>query len=205
MNKQNNFSELYKSAFDNISASDELVRKVKSMTETKPKKKIYAIRKVLYVAAAIVILLVASNVITYAATGETWAEMVLVNLTIDGEKTEVPMKHTVTDDGEEIYEYSFDDKDSGHSIVISAEGDVDLNDLNDYDIAVNTQGYDVVEEDGKTYILCLENDFRLDITEDIKDGKAEGTFENNGEKLGYTVEETSEGMYSITLNSDTAE
>ena len=80
MNKYKDNYDFYKSTFDEIHASDELLRKVKNMTEAKPKKKIYAVRKVLYVAAAVVIMLVASNAIVYAATGETWVEKIAVHV-----------------------------------------------------------------------------------------------------------------------------
>ncbi len=196
MNTQKNNFELYRSAFDEVHASDELMRKVKNMTESKPKKKIYVFRKVLYVAAAVAVLLVASNVITYAATGETWVEQVMVNITLNGEQTEVPITHTVNDDGSQEYEYNYEvkDGDGTPAVNFSIEGD------DPSYMEINTHSYDVVNEDEKTYFVdtCDEN-LKVDITEDIKDGTAEGTFEQYGLKYNFTIEESDDG-YLISVD-----
>ena len=55
MNKFKNNKEFYKSTFDDIHASDELLRKVQAMNKEKTNKKTHAVRKVIYIVAAAVI------------------------------------------------------------------------------------------------------------------------------------------------------
>lgn len=83
MNQYKSNHEFYQSVFDEVHASDKLIMKVQNMTNNKTKKKIYAIRKVAFVAAAIIMVLVISNAVAYAATGATWIEH-LVTATVNG-------------------------------------------------------------------------------------------------------------------------
>ena len=96
MNKFKNNKEFYKSTFDDIHASDELLRKVQAMNKEKTNKKTHAVRKVIYIVAAAVILLVASNAVVYAATGESLFETILV-VTVDDQSNEIVKTDLVGD------------------------------------------------------------------------------------------------------------
>lgn len=83
MNQYKSNHEFYQSVFDEVHASDELIKKVQNMSNKKTKKKVYVIRKVIYVAATIMIMLIASNAVVYATTGATWIEH-LITATVNG-------------------------------------------------------------------------------------------------------------------------
>lgn len=186
MNISKNEMELYRSTFDEIHAPEELKRKVIIMAETKPKRKIYAIRKVLYVAAAIIVLFCASNIITYAATGETWIEKTVMQFCIHGEFQEVEMTKKVDENGIAAYEGDYTDENGlpVKEIIVADESDGYDNPVD----ALNTSA-EIVKENGKLYLSAwdLTKNAKIDITDDLADGKAEGTFELNDKEYTYSV------------------
>ena len=197
--------EIYVSAFDRVHTSDELKRKVLKLTETREKKKHPVLKKVVCIVAAVVLLCVLSNVIVFAATGETWVEKILVHVIIDGESKDLEMSKTVDENGGISYEAEFDDDDK-KSYYISLEGDAEIKDgdtfVFDYATADDAK---VVEENGRTY-LCLTmedfgvKDFTEDITDDFADGSATVTIHSeNGATINITVEGTVDG-YSISCD-----
>lgn len=192
MNKYKDNYEFYKSTFDEVHASDELIRKVKNMTETKPKKKIYAIRKVLYVAAAVAIMLVASNAIVYAATGETWVEQITVHVIGNGDVQDVDMVKTTDENGDVSYEMEITKKDgTQQSFAFGGVGDVDIKDGET--VVLETPGDEstLTEEDGKIFFELPNMGFKEDITDDFADGKASVTInDSNGNKLIVNIEGT---------------
>lgn len=192
MNKYKDNYDFYKSTFDEIHASDELLRKVKNMTEAKPKKKIYAVRKVLYVAAAVVIMLVASNAIVYAATGETWVEKIAVHVIANGDEQDVDVVKTTDENGNISYEMNIEEKNGvKQSFVFGGDGDVDIKDGET--IVFETPGTEPVltEEDGKIYLELPAMDIKEDITDDFADGKASVTInDTDGNKLVISIEGT---------------
>ena len=192
MNTYKDNYEFYKSTFDEVYASDELLRKVKNMTETKPKKKIYAIRKVLYVAAAIVIMLIASNAIVYAATGETWVEKITVNVIANGDNQNVDMVKTTDENGNISYEMNIEDKDGAdQSFVFGGDGDADIKDGDTVVFVAPDAEPTLTKEDGKIYFELPAMDIKEDITDDFADGKASVTIDDaDGNKLVVNIEGT---------------
>ena len=100
--------ELYKAAFDDVRAPAELMTKIDDFNrDDKPKAKRLILRRVLIAAALVIGLFAASNLVVYAATGETWVEK-LVRIEYDPQK---PMENVreyfiVNDDKlKETYEY----------------------------------------------------------------------------------------------------
>lgn len=174
MNTDKKIKELYVDVFDEVHASDELLRKVRSMTETKSKKNIRTAVKVLYAAAAVAVLLIASNVIAYAATGET-----LLRVIINGEEQTLT---TIGEDG--VYTYSLEGTD-GEQVDVIIEGE-----FGEGDTLIMNEEPDVIPEitteGDKTYLIYGET--KVDITEDMKDGSAEGEFELDGITFTYSVE-----------------
>lgn len=82
--------ELYHRACDTIHAPDALLQKVQSIQnhETKPQKRII-LRRTAIAAAAIIILLAVSNLVTLAATGNMWVSEILWH----DEKPNQPMEN----------------------------------------------------------------------------------------------------------------
>ena len=95
--------KLYRSTFDKVHASDELVGKVKNMTKVEAKKKMYVMKKVLCIAAAVAVLFAVSNFAVYAATGESWVEMLVVNVNVNGEEMDVNVKKITDENGDVKY------------------------------------------------------------------------------------------------------
>ncbi|MBQ3692767.1 MAG: hypothetical protein II931_05555 [Clostridia bacterium] len=177
MNTDERITEMYAGVFDEIHASDELLRKVSNMTETTKKKSIRTAVKVAYAAAAAAVVLVAGNVIAYASTGE-----MLLKVLINGEEQTV----SATQEQDGSYSFTCSDED-GYSYNVLVDGEIgDLD--GDPSFEVYSFAPELVKEDGKTYI-AIDEDFRADITAGLKeDGTAEGEFEYNGIKYCYIVD-----------------
>lgn len=89
----------YCDAMDKIHAPEHLQGKVKAMNR-QSKIKSFKLRKLAYVAAALGVVFVSSNAVTYAATGSTWIGKVMV--TINGEEKEMDAEYfNYTRDGVE--------------------------------------------------------------------------------------------------------
>ena len=189
MNTDKKIQELYTGVFDEVHASDELLRKVKAMTDTNKKKSIRTTVKVLYTVAAVAVLLIASNVIAYAATGGT-----LLNVIINGEEQTVT---AADENGRYTFTYGTDNEKV--DIVIDGEfSDGDTLYMNESD-AVSPE---LTKEGDKTYLVC--DDVKIDITEDMKDGSADGTFELDGIIFSYQVDSDENVMlfYDEAFDSD---
>lgn len=182
MNTDKKIQELYMDVFNEVHASDELLGKVKAMTETKKTKNIHAFVKVLYIAAAAAVLLVASNLIAYAATGET-----LLRVFVNGEEQTVTMTE---EDG--VYTYTLDTGDEDETVEVYLEGDFSDGDVLDIEIKDDILP-ELTTEEGRTYLTYDE--INIDITEDMEDGSAEGEFELDGTTFTYSVD--SEGNITI--------
>lgn len=201
MNTYKDNYEFYTSTFDEVHASDELLRKVKNMTEAKPKKKIYAVRKVLYVAAAVVVMLIASNAIVYAATGETWVEKIAVHVIANGDEQDVDVVKTTDENGNISYEMNIEEKNGvKQSFIFGGDGDVDIKDGET--IVFETPGTEptLTEEDGKIYLEISAMEFKEDITDDFADGKASVTInDTDGNKFIVNIEGTLES-YEVSYS-----
>lgn len=210
MNTDDRIRELYAGVFDEIHASDELLRKVNNMTETTKKKSIRTAVKTAYVAAAAAVLIIAGNVVAYASTGE-----MLLKIFVNGEERTVSA--TQVDDGVYTYTYQLDE-DSTDAIVIEsfdAEDDavlsINIEDDNLQSASNETKETtgiepmlqaEIVKEDGRTYLVV--NDQKIDITEDYRDGKAEGTIDIDGVTYTYDVSDDDNIYLSSEQNSQAA-
>lgn len=94
--------ELYQETFSEVHASDELKGKVKDMINNKKALRTATFKKCAAVAALAAIVFASSNVVTYAATGETWVKMVTVN--INGKKLQTPQEKKTDSEGNTYYE-----------------------------------------------------------------------------------------------------
>ena len=141
---------------------------------------------------------VLSNVVAYAANGETWIEHIFVHATINGEEQELDVAKTIDEDGNTIYDVEADIDDATNPANIIVDGD----ELNDGDVFIldTTTSPVVTEQDGRVYLDSPELDLHEDITDDFKDGKAVVEKEiTDGETLTITVEGSVE-EYTISYN-----
>ena len=91
--------ELYRETFSEVHAPDALKGKVKDMANNKKALWTATLKKCAAVAALAAIVFTSSNVVAYAATGETWVKMVTVNINgkrIDLVNTLVSLKMLIT-------------------------------------------------------------------------------------------------------------
>lgn len=193
-------SEYYKKAYDEVHAPAALLGKVMNMKkERKEIKKKNTAKRWLTAAAALALCFVASNGISYAATGETWVQKVTVYL--DGQ----PVEHEVTfhQEGDMLIgELELPDAEDASYVVVEAGDDTagDVNYSTEYTEADCTMNTELVQENGRVYLVINgDNASRVDITEDFADGSATGTYAGfEGLSLRYTVTGTVE-EYSVEL------
>lgn len=206
-------SEYYKKAYDEVHAPAALLGKVMNMKkERKEIKKKNTATKWLTAAAAMALCFVASNGISYAATGETWVQKVTIYL--NGEPVEQDV--TFHQEGDMLIgEFELEDVDNTAYVVIENDGDIP----GDVDISAYTQSpdfsqtvsdginytmsTDLVQENDRIYLVINgDNANRIDITEDFADGSATGTYTGLEDvSLRYTVTGTVE-EYDVTLESE---
>ena len=201
MNQYKSNHEFYQSAFDEVHASDELIMKVQNMTENKTKKKIYAIRKIALVAAAVMLMLVASNAIAYAATGATWIEH-LITATIDGQDRDAKLIDKYDEKGNIKSQELLIDYGNGMKEGLEWDGEYAIDPSEKIEIGfVASREPSIVKENDKVFLDWEWADIREDITEDISDGHAEVTVtDDNNEELKITVTETDD-KYKIVVSS----
>lgn len=197
MNTDTRLAENYKKAFDEIHASSQLLRKVKDMNKKEVNKKLRWAGRFGYVAAAIAAVgFISSNAIVYAATGDTWVHKAVV--IINGEEKKVDLVKKTDKDGNEIYEGTFVDE-SDQSIYL-AEDSYDKNELGGGGfVAINgdlSETASLEKENDRVYLVA--GDVRVDITEDIADGKCTGTFEHNNMNFEYEITGNIE-MHNINI------
>jgi len=203
MNKRMDEKTYYCNTFDEAGASEDLFRKVITMKHKDNYRKIRKTVRMRYagaVAALVLTVLVSSNIVTYAATGSTWIEKVMV--TVNGEEKEVDMTRYKDADGGDCYEMTVDEAGTKSiSMSMSGESNIctgsDASDPEDEDVLPETA---VTMREGRTYLEAGGQS--VDITEDMKDGVCSGSFEADGKKYLYEITGTIE---EHTINVTAAE
>lgn len=127
MNKDKPIRELYNATFQEIHASDELKGMVEDMANQKNIIWKNVWKKSVAAAAAIVVVFVAGNVVTYAAAGENLVKYVTVK--IQGENTnleqDIKLEKTVDENGQPCYRGTFGtDTEYGELEVVTDDFDV---------------------------------------------------------------------------------
>jgi uncharacterized protein YneR len=157
------------------------------------------------VAAAIAAVLFAgSNGVAYAMTGSTWVETVVAKLSINGVEQGVEMQCEVLENGTKQYSRTID-VEEGDEVTLSLVRDAVENAPN-YEISMEAAEIpgrtEIVVEDGIVYFI--DNDVKIDITEDMSVGEASGTYEKNGMVYQYEVEEEPgvPGCYELHISSE---
>lgn len=186
MNKEMKNRIYVQETFDELYAPECLRRKVMNMTKMNVKKTGMSVAKKLTVAAAFAIILFAgSNGVTYAMTGNTWVETLTAKININGIWQDVELEGEVLEDGTVQYSTTMNVSEDD-TVEIVVDSDTEAGDQAfTTDITTETGKTEVIEEDGKTYFI--DGDVKIDITEDIADGYATGSFERNGAVCQYEV------------------
>jgi len=187
---EDKMKEYVQSTFEELHAPDGLRRKVMNMSTNVTKKGMSFGKKLAVAAALAVVLFAGSNGVAYATTGSTWVETVIAKITVDGVVQDVEMDVKLREDGLVEYHGTVEVED-GHEV-----GVLILNDsvpegaaviVMEMDTNIVPERTEVIEEDGKVTLVVGE--VTIDITEDMADGTATGSFEKNGEMYQYEVKE----------------
>lgn len=177
--------EYYKNTFDEVHASDHLLRKVEAMGKEYNEKKV---RRILYkgciIAAVLAIALVSSNIITYAATGSPW---IITVTTSDGRELPAePGTYELEDGTVYTYKYVLEEQtkepNTEESSTDTAETESEAFSENMVDLLEESQAG---EEDH--LFLDINGVFRIDITDALTSESHEGIFEVNGKRYQYKV------------------
>ena len=180
MNTEKDNKTWYQHTFDEVHASEDLLRKVNAMKNENGRNKAKKTLSKGAVAAAAVALLMLSNVISYAASGRAW----ILTITLpDGETRQIEMEPGLEDGQYFVYE---DTADSAVSeSMVSTETDVTL------EISEEDSAHRLEEADGRIWLI-LDEQNRVDITDDFQDGICRGTLETDDMTWYYEVTGTPE-------------
>lgn len=207
MNMEDKIKECVQGTFEELHAPDSLRRKVMNMSSSNVAKKRMSVAKKLAVAAALAVVLFAgSNGVAYAMTGSTWVASVMAKINVDGVLQDVEMDVEVREDGLVLYHGTVEAED-GHEVGILIaddsvpEGAVVI--VMETDTTVPLERTEVVvEENGNVSLVIGELTF--DITEDMADGTAAGSYEKGGVTYQYEVKEEPgvPGCYELHISSE---
>lgn len=192
MSDEIKFRKEYQDTFNEVHAPVELSRKVMNMKEAK-KTSAFCIRKYSTAIAIALVVFICGNGITYATTGNSLVATVKVYLNGSEYKTQLEQKED-EDSGQTYYEGTFEEVERTLELEIK---DTDSK-QNSYEVAVDT--VTVAEENGNIYLV--DGEWKLDITEDAKDGAASGTYEKDEFSYEYEVIEK-DGVWEVHVSSRT--
>lgn len=185
MSNEIQFKKEYQDTYNEVKAPGEFSQKILKLSKEENKKtKESFVKKLVTAAAVLFSIFVAGNGVAYAATGIGLLEK--AKLYVNGVRYETDIEEKVDENGN-IY-YVADFKEAGEKITVSS-GDLKILTEPDYQVIVTLKvnGLDVVEENEKLYLV---NKFvKIDITEDLEDGLASGTYEKDGNTYEYKVKE----------------
>lgn len=193
--------EKYKAVFGEIHAPDDLVRKVRNISmENKKLQRNKKWKAALVSAAAALGLFVGANGICYAATGDNLVYKIVIM--VNGEEVERDIEwHEEGDTLVGTVEYELEDDADGGSVAVQevfiADKEEAENPVYELD-GMDAGGVVVQEEDDRIYLVPGDENQKIDITEDIADGTAEGTLTYNGEACKYVVVRSEDG-YSVSI------
>lgn len=204
MNQEEKNKLYFQETFEEVHAPEGLCRKVKNMTKTEAKKLGMSVVKKLAVAAAIAAVLFAgSNGVAYAMTGSTWLETVVVHFNINGVAFDKELTGELNEDGTVTYSGVVEGEDGTTAIFIDSDSEcLEQEYYVGMDSTVEIDRQEVIEEDGRVYLA--DGDVKIDITDDIQDGQASGTYEKKGLTYSYEISgSTGCWEYSIYLQEET--
>lgn len=215
-------SQDYKETMEQVHAPSALLERLENMNgeqklELKKvlqhKRRKRVARLTASVAAAFVLCMLASNAICYAAIGNTWIQV--ITMYINGEPIEGSIHWNKSGDsmvgemkiedenGENTYNFTYIIEDNGQSGKISIdtppEVEIKVQDgVTEISVEEKYEENKLVQDGDMIYLSLGFNCVRLDITEDIADGSASGTFEYGGKTYSYQVEGNVEAYHIST-------
>lgn len=205
----------YKETFDKVHVPEELLGKVMNMENQTEKKAKRGWRYAMGTLAAVFGLFVASNVVCYAATGETWVSKITFYL--NGEKVERDVTWHEYEDGTLIGELSMEiDEENEQGLVFAITDDVEMINgdftasVQDWNIPGEYSGINCTveaEEDGSVWLRIGEDGVckaEVDLSADLADGVAEGDLVCDGLTYHYQVTQAADGEYELMLSADLA-
>lgn len=191
--------EWYQKTFEQVQISEKMLREVETMSTEKKNRKQEYMRFVAAAAALLVVFLV-GNGVSYAATGESILGHVTILL--DGKKVdEGKLRKTKGKDGKDVYVYHVDsdadvelqiDTDYMEKEGLGVQVDMENETVGIQGMQVTFLSGEVKKMDNQIYLIIGENEKQIDITDDFQDGKAEGEFQISGTDYTYTVTGTVE-------------
>lgn len=191
--------EWYQKTFEQVQISEKMLREVETMSTEKKNRKQGYMRFVAAAAALLVVFLV-GNGVSYAATGESILGHVTILL--DGKKVdEGKLRKTKGKDGKDVYVYHVDsdadvelqiDTDYMEKEGLGVQVDMENETAGIQGMHVTFLSGEVKKMDNQIYLIIGENEKQIDITDDFQDGKAEGEFQISGTDYTYTVTGTVE-------------
>lgn len=182
--------KVYRDTFSEIHAPEALAGKVRNMSDKKKDNKgVIFMRKWAAVAVLALVLFVGGNGVVYAATGNTLLQAVVIR--INGTSVEAEMAGDV--EGDVSYAVS--------AAVEKGTGEVDITEGTEIEIlpySVTPVMPEVVEKNG--IILLKDRDVEIDITKDLQDGTASGSYEKDGLETYYEVT-GKDGDWEVTVSN----
>lgn len=187
MNQDEKNKAYFQETFEEVHAPEGLCRKVKNMTKTEAKKMGMSMAKRFAVAAAIAAVLFAgSNGVAYAMTGSTWLETVVVHFNVNGASFDKELTGELNEDGTVTYSGVVEGEDGTTAIFIDSDSEwLEQEYYVGMDSTVEIDRQEILEENGRVYLT--DGDLKIDITEDIQDGQAVGTYEKNDMIYNYEI------------------
>jgi hypothetical protein len=204
MSKEDKLKEYVRNTYDELHAPEGLRRKVMNMNEFDTKKMGMSVVKKLAVAAAIAAVLFAgSNGVAYAMTGSTWVETMMARINVNGVWQDVELEGEVLEDGTIQYSTTLDVQEEEPVGMVIVTDSVPPEYVEIYtDTTVEPERKEIVVEDGIIYLM--DGDVKIDITEDMEDGIATGSYEKNSMVYQYEVKEEPgvPGCYELHISSE---
>ena len=204
MSKEDKLKEYVRNTYDELHAPEGLRRKVMNMNEFDTKKMGMSVVKKLAVAAAIAAVLFAgSNGVAYAMTGSTWVETMMARINVNGVWQDVELEGEVLEDGTIQYSTTLDVQEEEPVGMVIVTDSVPPEYVEIYtDTTVEPERTEIVVEDGIIYLM--DGDVKIDITEDMEDGIATGSYEKNSMVYQYEVKEEPgvPGCYELHISSE---
>lgn len=199
MSEEMKFKNGYQDTFNEVHAPADLSRKVMNMSNTEKKRTAGAsARKWVAAAALALIVFVGGNGVAYAATGNGLLKTVMVYF--NGTGYEVNMEEKVDENGVTYYEGTYEVEDGeGYAMITDEVEPVEEGsyEISPYEISVDS--VEVMEKDGKYFLV--DGEIEIDITEDLADGEASGSYEKDDVMYQYEVT-GNENSWSVTVSGE---
>lgn len=188
-----NNAQKYKDMMNTFEASPALLGKVSQMKENKVYRKHGVARKFGTIAASLALAFGASNVVCYAATGQTWVEKAIIH--VNGSDKEVDME--VSQDGDSYIGIAQVDDNIVYAISSDSKEGLSEASNETFEATANENGFgQLVTENNKIFFVKDSN--KIDITADFADGESIVTLNENGIELQYIITGTTSN-YSICV------